>query len=212
MRRILIAILCAALLAASAWGCRKTVEKSSQKPIEKLPQAQMQRSKIMTIKSDDGDMVAVAGEDGTTQITTSGPDGEQVVQTFEKDDKSGKVTITDENGNQSTYEAGAHVTAGDVGLPFYPGATLENGTRSQSAGFGEAVQAVLTSSDGFDGIAAFYSKVVPDGAFHSDTQSAGARTVMHTWKHGGMQFSITIVDDDDDDAVKILLNRVRENE
>jgi hypothetical protein len=213
MRQIQIAMLCAALLAASVSGCRKGVDKTTEKAIgKKAPEVQLQKSKVMTIKSDDGETVAIAGEDGTTQITTNGPDGKQVVQTFEKEDKSGKVTIIDENGNQSTYEAGADVTAGDVGLPFYPGATLENGTRTQSAGFGEAVQAVLLSNDGFDSIRAFYGKVVPDGAFNSDAKSARGHTVMHTWKQGGVQFSISIIDEDDDDGVKIVLNRIREKE
>jgi hypothetical protein len=63
----------------------------------------------------------------TTTITT--PDGEVTVTEQSGSGDSGKVTVKDESGNDSTYEwSDKAPSEAELGAPIYPGATYVPGT------------------------------------------------------------------------------------
>lgn len=213
MKRIFIIAICVLLGAGSAGGCRKAAENAAEKAIEKGSggHARMdfdEKNKTMTIKTKDGSVITRAEPGGgTKKIEVKDPQG-NVMQTYEGNEKSGKVTFKDKDGNVSTYEAGVPITGKDLGIPFYKGATVVNGTRADSAGFGSATQAVLETDDAFDAVKAFYSKAAPRNAFSSDRDGQEGRVALWTWKDEAFQHSITISNQVKQGKVTVTLSKV----
>jgi hypothetical protein len=69
-----------------------------------------------------------------------------------------KVTTTDASGKTTQMEMGnAKISEADVGLPFYPGATHNEGAAMRIAsGNSVSLQVALHSDDAHDKVAAFY--------------------------------------------------------
>jgi len=80
------------------------------------------------------------------------------VQVHRKKEGEGTWSMTDAKGNKSTATVSLNVTEEDVGLKFYPGATVKTGTTISGTGAkgGPMVTATLTTKDDFGKVAKFY--------------------------------------------------------
>jgi len=94
------------------------------------------------------------------KMTVTNEKGEKAtIETNKAGDKGGKITVTDEKGTTTTTEIGnAKVSEQEVGIAFYPGATVETSSASSTSGKESAKYSVvsLTSTDSFDQVAKFY--------------------------------------------------------
>ncbi len=95
----------------------------------------------------------------TGKATFTDEKGHKVaVQVNQKKEGEGTWAMTDEKGNKTTATVSSDMTEKDVGLKFYPGATVKSGTTVSSTGAkaGQMVTVTLTTQDGFDKVAKFY--------------------------------------------------------
>jgi len=102
--------------------------------------------------------VAKDAQDGS--FTVKGEKGEELkVDASKEGGKSGSWSMTDEKGQTTTSEWGANtVTQEDVGIGFYPGATVVTGVKADTTGAGGTASstALLETPDPFDKVATFY--------------------------------------------------------
>lgn len=114
-----------------------------------------------------GEAARVAQDAQDGNFTVKGEKGEEFK--FESkggDADSGKMTVTGPDGQKSTTESGADaVKPEDVGIDFYPGATVEGGTKSSVTGEkgGAFAQVTLTTKDPLDKVASFYKGKYAEG-------------------------------------------------
>jgi len=80
------------------------------------------------------------------------------VQVHRKKEGKGTWSMTDAKGNKTTATVSSEVTEKDLGLKFYPGATVKPGTTIFGTGAkgGPMVTATLTTKDDFGKVAEFY--------------------------------------------------------
>ncbi|MEY4731020.1 MAG: hypothetical protein RL020_2178 [Pseudomonadota bacterium] len=184
-------ILLTACFALNA--CDKAIEKLSEKAIEKAIESQMSKdgkTANVTIGKD-GIQAKVTDANGNVSDVVIGKDGLQTKTT----DANGTVTnasigtdgikstSTDASGKVSTSEFGsANVTEADVGIPFYPGASIKDGKGSKMAGPDNSmIMITLESKDDLDKVAEYYRgkfKGIAKGRKLSDMSQAGESAML----------------------------------
>lgn len=143
--RPIVSVAAVALIVAciaGMCGCPKRVRQVS----EAVRTAQDAQDDDFTIRSEDGKEVKIDTE-------SSGED-------------SGKATITTSEGETVTTEYGkSSVSEKDMGIDFYPGATVETGGSYSTSGehAGHLSQVALVTKDPFDKVAAFYKRKYGQG-------------------------------------------------
>jgi hypothetical protein len=139
--RVLSVVVCAlAMLALVGCGC------------DKLNQA----AKAVQLANDarDGKMT-VTNEKGEKTTIETQPGG----------DKSGKTTVTTKEGTTTTEVGTDKVSAQDVGIDFYPGATVEQSSSTSTTGEkgGKYSVVTLSTSAAFKDVAKFYKDKYAEG-------------------------------------------------
>ncbi len=153
-------------------ACDKAIEKLSEKAIEKAIESQMNKDgKNASVSiGKDGIQAKVTDANGNVTSSSIGTDGI-------------KTTTTDANGKVSTTEiGGANVTEADVGIPFYPGASIKDGKGSKMAGpDGTMMMVTLESTDDLEKVAEYYRgkfKGIAKGRRLSDMSQAGESAML----------------------------------
>ncbi len=197
-----IFFLLTACVALSA--CDKAIEKLSEKAIEKAIESQMNKegkNASVTIGKD-GIQTKVTDANGNVTSSSIGSDGI-------------KTTTTDANGKVSTTEiGGADVTETDIGIPFYPGASIKDGKGSKMAGSdGTMLMVTLESKDDLEKVAEYYRgkfKGIAKGRKLSDMSQAG-ESAMLMLSDDKNQDSLTVNVSKNDDAklteISIMANK-----
>lgn len=93
------------------------------------------------------------------KFTVKNEKGEEVkVETDQEGKDAGKTTVTTKEGTATTEYGTDKVTEKEVGIAFYPGATVAQGTKSSTTGqsAGTFSMVSLTTADAFDAVAKFY--------------------------------------------------------
>jgi len=133
---VVLAVLCLTL-----YGCPKPVKQAA----EVARTAQDAQDGSFTVKNEKGEETKVEtkgqGESGTTTIT--GPDGQKTTTEYGKDAVSEK----------------------DIGVDFYPGATVEMGGTATSSGDkgGSFTSVSLTTKDPLEKVASWYKERYGEG-------------------------------------------------
>jgi hypothetical protein len=161
-----------AMATVTLTACGKAVETLSQKAVEKAIESQLNK---------DGKNANVTiGKDGM-QTTVTDAEGKVSNMTIGKDGI--KTTTTDASGKVSTTEIGsANVTEADVGIPFYPGASIKDGKGSKMSGPDSTmVMVTLESKDDLEKVAEYYRgkfKGLAKGRKLSDMSQAGESAML----------------------------------
>ena len=95
----------------------------------------------------------------TGNYTVTNDKGEKTtVETKPGEAGSGKVTTQTPGGTQTTEVGANKVKAEDVGIDFYPGATVDQGMTTSTTGDkgSQAASAMLSTTDSFAKVAKFY--------------------------------------------------------
>jgi hypothetical protein len=127
-----IAVVVLAVLCLALYGCPKAAKQTA----EAVQTAQDAQDGSFTVKGEKGEEVKVEtkGEGESGSVTVTGPDGE----------------TKSEFGEQAVKQE-------DVGIDFYPGATVQGGGKVSGGEKGGSWAAVgLETKDPFDKVAAFY--------------------------------------------------------
>ena len=164
-------------------GCQKATEVASQKAAEKLIEASLEKNGAASAKVD---------------LATGHT----------------KVTSVDKDGKPSTFELGnpAAVTEADLGLPFYPGATVdkEHVGKMDDAEH-TAIVLPLKTTDTPEKVAAFYReklKAMSEGRQFVDLSHDGDVTLMLADEKGGTDLSVSVSPPKDGQAeIRITANR-----
>jgi hypothetical protein len=129
-------------------------------------------------------------------FTVKGEKGEEVkVETEGKDGEDATVTMTGPEGQTTTVETGDKaVSESDVGVAFYPGATVDAGGTVSSGGEkgGTYAQVSLTTSDPFDKVATFYKDKYAKG----NTSVDGPGNLMIVFDEGENKGKVVTVTED----------------
>lgn len=92
------------------------------------------------------------------------------------------VTVTDAKGQTAQVQmGGVHATEADVGVPFYPGATMDGGATKAESPAGTAWTVRLASKDAPARVAEFYRgklKAQGDGKGFAEVASGPDRTML----------------------------------
>ncbi len=101
--------------------------------------------------------VAADAQDGKFTVR-DGKGGSVQVETEKQGGDSGKVTATTKDGTVTSEYGKDKVTEQDVGVAFYPGATVEQGNKYAATGkdAAQAATVTLVTKDSFDKVAKFY--------------------------------------------------------
>lgn len=100
-------------------------------------------------------------EESTSYST---PEGQVTVTTKQQDGKD-TVTVKSAEGSLTVSTAPQTITAAQLGVPLYPGALLVSSAQleqGRDAAPGVSATYLLTSSDGFDQVAAYYKANLKD--------------------------------------------------
>ncbi|MCE5240912.1 hypothetical protein LLH23_20810 [bacterium] len=101
--------------------------------------------------------MAQDAQDG--KMTVTNEKGEKAtIETDKTGEKGGKVTVTTDQGTTTTEVGTTNVSEKDVGIDFYPGATVETSAAATSTGKDNAQYSAvsLTTTASFDEVAKFY--------------------------------------------------------
>lgn len=93
------------------------------------------------------------------KMTVTNEKGEKAtIETDKIGEEGGKVTVTTDEGTTTTEVGKTTVSEKDVGIDFYPGATVETTGAATSSGKENATYSVvsLITTDSFDDVAKFY--------------------------------------------------------
>jgi hypothetical protein len=125
---------------------------------------------------------------GRAKVTTKRTAHGQA-QTVEFAGKGGKTTIT--NGEGQT------VTEAELGVPVYPGAKVEMSQKSkdQQSGGKSMEQYMLSTSDGFDKVVAFYKPVLKDVQSSNTMDMGGEKMALFAMKKGDIETTLHIMSD-----------------
>ncbi len=100
---------------------------------------------------------------GSKTTTNTTPGGSETVTEGSGDSDSGKVTVKDESGNDSTYEWSERAPSeAELGAPIYPGATYVPGTGgsggvTSTEGSTALAGAEFTTTDSLSKVVDFYT-------------------------------------------------------
>ena len=128
------------------------------------------------------------------------------------DDKGNSISVTDKDGKQFTMAGGnaAQLSESDFGIPFYPGAKMNQdkaGKMVTTDAFQYTVE--LGSSDKLDKIAAFYrdklKAVTADRKYMEAAEGTGKITFMLIDEKKGGMTGVTVEQADGEDATITLL-------
>jgi hypothetical protein len=100
------------------------------------------------------------------EYTIKGEKGEEVKVETQKDGEDGKMTVTTKEGTTTTEYGANAVTEKDVGIAFYPGATVESGGSTTTTGGkdgGTWASVSLLTTDSFADVAKFYKDKYAQG-------------------------------------------------
>ena len=214
MKKFFNVAICILLGSGGVAGCRGAAEKPAEKAVEKGSGGNAEfdfdeKNKTLTLKTKEGSMITRAEPGGGTKKIEITDARGNVTQSYEGDDKAGKVTVKDKRGNVSTYEAGVQVAKKDLGIALYKNAHVVSGTRADSADFGSATQVVLETTDTTDAVKAFYDKAAPRGAFTTDHTGQDGRIAVWSWQDGAFQYSVTVSDQANQGKVTVTLSKVK---
>jgi hypothetical protein len=185
-------------------ACDKAVEKLSEKAIEKAIESQMSKDgKTANVSiGKDGIQAKVINADGSVTNASIGADGI-------------KATSTDAAGKVSTSEFGsANVTEADVGIPFYPGASIKDGKGSKMTGPDSTMIIVtLESKDDLDKVAEYYRgkfKGIAKGRKMNEMSQAGESamlTLSDDKGHDNLTVNVSKNDDAKLTEINIMLSK-----
>ncbi len=144
------------------------------------------------------------GEDGKDSAGVEGDEAKIKVDVHEEEGGA-SWTITNREGETSTGSVTRDVTEADVGLKFYPGAQVEQGSKgSTTAGGGASWTTVtLTTRDPAEKVAGFYKKAYPDPVQVIETGEVAHILVEGSRSTGKM---ITVTADQEAGVTRIVLN------
>jgi hypothetical protein len=140
--------------------------------------------------------VTRAAQDG--KFTVRDEKGQEIeVESKQEGDDAGKMTVTTKEGTTTTEFGAKAVSEKDVGVAFYPGATVESGgtaTSTGGAGAGTWSAVSLVTSDSFADVAKFYKDKYAKG----NTVIEQPRHLMITIDSGENSGKVIMVMPDDD--------------
>ena len=114
-----------------------------------------------------GQAVATARDASDGDFTVKGEKGEELkVDTNGGDEKGGTITVTGQNGEKMTTEIGTStVTEKDVGIDFYPGATVLASSKMTASGSKSGTYATvsLETKDPLDKVTKLYKDKYAEG-------------------------------------------------
>jgi hypothetical protein len=158
-----LALVVALAVLAGACGCGK-VKRAAQNVQAGRDLAQGKKAtftdesgKKVTVdvdKQGEGGKTTIEGDGGKVEVTQSGKEGE------------GTWKMTNKDGTTATATATTDVTEADIGLKFYPGATVKMGTKSSVTGpqASASATAMLTTDDAYDKVVKFYKDAYAKGS------------------------------------------------
>ncbi|MGB8337845.1 MAG: hypothetical protein WCD07_04895 [Burkholderiales bacterium] len=154
-------------------ACGKAVETLGEKAVEKAIESQMEKDGNKSAK------VSI-GKDGF------------------------KSTVTDASGKTVKTEIGsAIVTEADVGVPFYPGASIKDGKGSKMAGpDGTFVTVNLESKDDLEKVAEYY---------RGKLKGMAAGRTLNDMSQAGESAMFMLSDEKNKNSVSISLNKNNDN-
>jgi hypothetical protein len=140
---------------------------------------------------------------GTATVTEEGR-GKGKTTKVETETKEGKVTV--ESGQKAPTEK-------ELGVPVYPGSTVEGSVSWTSTGagegYGKATGATLTTKDDVDKVAEFYKSKVPKASVTFQGEVGGMKHAqIGVGKEGDKDFIwIMIAEDPDTHNTRITISR-----
>jgi hypothetical protein len=115
-------------------------------------------------------------------------------------DRNGNVSISTPGGTITTGQS-ANVSAADLGVDLYPGATTGEGSMNMQTANGSVVTAVYLSSDPSDKIVAFYKEKLGDQASIVQTRNG---TVLSAGEKNKDNVVITITPEGSSSKIAIV--------
>ena len=151
-----------------------------------------------------GGSVTPGGE--KTTLTTKGEDGKSVTVESEKQGgKEGKVTVTTGEGTTTAEVGKDKVSEKDIGVAFYPGATVDAGVSVNATGGkgGKASTVTMATSDPLDKVTSFYKDKYGKG----NTVVEQGGTLMISIRSGeGAGKMIMVAPSEDKSGTKIIIH------
>jgi hypothetical protein len=145
--------------------------------------------------------VTIERRGGKTEVTLESEDG-----TLELKGDRSQVTITTDEGT-AVVEMGPEVTEEELGLPFYPGATVEHVMRQSTEGGEEYVQAHLTTSDGFADVTSFYKTELPQATIAGELDTEAIKTFRALLDEGEVKKAVMVSRDSSNQRTRIVLDK-----
>lgn len=190
-----------------AGGCGRVAKGVKQAREGARVAQELEEKGEVTVKDEEGESVTVkAGEEdeGKGSMSIEGDEAKIKVDVHEEEGGA-SWTITNQRGETSTGAVTKDVTEADVGLKFYPGAEVEQGSKgSTAAGEGASWTMVsLTTKDPVGKVADFYKKAYPDAA-NVIEMGGGVHIIVEG--SGAEGKTITVTPDEDEGVTRIILN------
>lgn len=207
VRASVVLIIASFLVISLSAGCGR-VAKGVQQAREGTRMAQEpEETGEVTVKDEEGEPVtAEPGQEGEGEESTSVEADKAKIKVDVREEEGGASwTITNQEGKTSTGAVTQDVSEADVGLKFYPGAEVEQGSKgSTEAGGGASWTVVsLTTKDPAGQVAEFYKKAYPNAAQVIE-MGAGIHIIIEG--SGAEGKTITVAPDEQKGVTRIVLN------
>jgi hypothetical protein len=146
---------------------------------------------------------AGAGREGTPVGGQSGP--------LEVKPEGSGITATAEA--ESPAESAPKVTEEEIGIPIYPGATVQQVLKQTAEdGSQSSIQVNLSTRDAFHKVRAFYQEKLPEGKVSGDVETPDLNVFQISSDADGEQRTVMVSRDKSDMVTKIMLVRVQKEE
>jgi len=144
--------------------------------------------------------VTIQREGGSTELTVESKRGTVAM----KGDES-QVTITTGEGT-AVVEMSPAVTEEEVGLPFYPRATVEQVMRQTTEDGEQYVQARLMTPDGFAEVKSFYQEKLPEATVTGEVDTEAIKTFQAMLEEDNAKKMVVVSRDASNQQTKIVLH------
>lgn len=142
-----------------------------------------------------GQAARMANDARDGKMTYTNEKGEKTTIETKPGGEGGTYTVTGKEGTTTAKIGADAVKQEDLGVDFYPGATVEHGATSTSAGTqgGKYSQAMLSTTDPFETVAKFYKDKYSQG--NAVTEQPNMLMIMiGEGKTGGKMIMVTAKD------------------
>lgn len=140
-----------------------------------------------------GEAARIANDARDGKVTVTNEKGEKAtIETKPGGDGAQTVTVTGKEGTTTAQTGAGAVKQEDVGVDFYPGATVEQGASSTTGGAnaGKYSQVMLSTTDSFDQVAKFYKDKYGKGNMVTE-QPNNLMIMIDQGKTGGKMIVVT---------------------